>query len=798
MTIAANASVSISVNESLQEHAPEILGRQDSYGSVIFRFTSFGSMNLHATAIPSLQGLPVAFHMQARNALGPTDPSSSTGPGSLEGIWWRARTGLQDILVVSNSSDHVVGGTLSLSDAAGKQWSEPIIFAPHQSVRIAVLAMLQKSGLSGNFGGISIEAPSSISALDAVHLMYDEGGKFSASLEMFSRDPNATVRDRTGSDEKLWTIRAPMLALRSPDPALGLPSKTSLQPTILLRNTTGHKISADISLNWHSDFAKGLAKLSALQLAPFATQELQIWEAQKQLGISDGAHWAMVSVTTDAQPDDLITVASSRDCTGEYNVETKFFGGSGGHFASGQWLADGIHNHLAAITNVGAQPADVLLTLHYDNGAKKYELQQTIPPGDQMWLNLNQLIQQHTPDRNGNLLPSGLTSGTYDLKDLAPAGNNLVVNDLAVNTATGQAVPDCLYCCGYDLASVGFVPDSLDVALGFSDPLTIEGGNSCNGLVTTINALFSDWSSSDVNIGTVIGGTVTGVSAGNLIGTAEGTVNGPGQCACSPRIVWPTVSVAVTPTITAISPNWGKVGTSVPVTISGKGFGTAPTVGFAGSGMAVTYGTPLNDSTVSAIFTISSNAPVGFQGITVTNNTTPDGGTAKSSPVNFQVTPATATPVNFRIYSESPLNNGSLFFTYKWSSSTGNQADLSACTVGESVYYPNYPSPSYIWPLPMVSSPPTPNPTVISGPGTYQGSTDTNKPPDSYQTPYGPANFATTQRFWWSCTNYSSGATQTLSPDVTIARKVFKDTDGFWKYQISKSGYTNTVKLPNQ
>lgn len=96
----------------------------------------------------------------------------------------------------------------------------------------------------------------------------------------------------------------------------------------------------------------------------------------------------------------------------------------------------------------------------------------------------------------------------------------------------------------------------------------------------------------------------------------------------------------------------------------------------------------------------------------------------------------------------------------------------------------------------MVAS--TENPTTISGSATNHVLNDQNYPPDSYQQPYAAASFQATQRFWWTCSNYQNGAQQQFVPDITITRKVFKDTDGYWKYQISKSGYTNTVKLPGQ
>ncbi len=256
-----------------------------------------------------------------------------------------------------------------------------------------------------------------------------------------------------------------------------------------------------------------------------------------------------------------------------------------------------------------------------------------------------------------------------------------------------------------------------------------------------------------------------------------------------------TSSESVIPVINSLTPSWGQIGTSTSVTIQGTGFGTAPTVGLSDSSLTVSYGTR-NDTSISATITIPSTTTAEIVSLTVTNNTAVDGSHPTSLPVNFQVTPATATPVNFKIYSESNLNTGALFFTYTWSSSTGTQSDLSACTLGETVYYPNYPSTPYNWPAPMVAS--TIDPTVLSGSATNTASTDTNYPPDSYSTPYSASNFSATQRFWWQCSNYQSGAIQTLYPTQTIMRYIFNDTDGFWKYQISKSGYVNTVKLPNQ
>jgi len=252
------------------------------------------------------------------------------------------------------------------------------MLAQHQTLRMAMGDLLRKAGLSGSYGGVSFEVPASASAVDGLHFMYNEAAKFSASLEMFRRDPNATLRERAGKDAKQWTIRAPMLALRTPDPAIGLPPGTVLQPILFVRNTAAKNVAAEITLNWGGSSGKGEARLPELQLAPFATQQLPISAVQKQLGIPDSAHWALVSLTT-AAPDDLIAIASSRDASGRYGTETKLTGGLGDYFAGGEWRTDANRNQIISVTNSGNKATDALLTLHYDNGEKKYEMQQTHP-----------------------------------------------------------------------------------------------------------------------------------------------------------------------------------------------------------------------------------------------------------------------------------------------------------------------------------------------------------------------------------------------------------------------------------
>jgi IPT/TIG domain len=110
-----------------------------------------------------------------------------------------------------------------------------------------------------------------------------------------------------------------------------------------------------------------------------------------------------------------------------------------------------------------------------------------------------------------------------------------------------------------------------------------------------------------------------------------------------------------TPQINSINPSSGDAGQAVPVTISGLGFGSAPTVNVTG-GIGVSI-TSRNDTQINANFSIPSNATPGAHQVTVTSNgvggsgfTSGGGSSGTSNPVNFTVN-ALAAP---RIINYSP------------------------------------------------------------------------------------------------------------------------------------------------
>jgi hypothetical protein len=637
-TIPSNSSVSVAVADALSKHALDLLNQPAAFGSVAFRYTSLHARNLAVAVMVHMHGQPIGYHFDAYPVF--RDQSG----GSMEGIWWEPRPGVKDVLVISNSSDKRIGGVLSLSDASGKQSYDRWTLAPHETQRMTVGDVVRKAGLSGNYGGITFASASFAPALDGVHFLYDETTGFSALMKMFDRDPAAKLEERTWAGNKQWTMWAPMLALQTPDPAAGFPSGTGLEPMIFVRNTTTKKVSAGITLTWRGDSGKGQVKLPEVSLKPFETRQLKIGPMQKQLGIPDNAHWALVTLTSPASPDDLLAIAASYDSTGRYGAQTPFSDNLGAYWSGGQWQVDATHNAIVAVTNGGNRATEALLTLHFDDGRKNYEIQQTIHPGDQMWLNFADLIHHSVPDRKGNALPVEITSGTYDLEDLNPGlGGNLIEGKVVLDKTWGHLTYGCLTCCGY---TPYLLLDPTLVGVGGNGSIDPYGTNNCTGTQYRLTTYFlqsnARWWSGNASVAAVTSFNGHGVAPGTTNGYATATVpsgDGPvpkSPCPKPPQQAQNNVKVQVPTSLKVVK---------TPILQTGNSGDHGCLSGYYGIQIDVDYqvldqnGAPINDATMTpeehVVFWdgTTKDGPIGPTYISTTSATTRADGTFDDAPV---------------------------------------------------------------------------------------------------------------------------------------------------------------------
>jgi hypothetical protein len=618
VTIPAGTVTTVDLMQELNKVAPRLVHRPGSFGSVSFQYSSMSAGNLYAVAMVHMDGQPIGYHMDAATS------GKRSIAGSREGIWWLPQPGVRDYLVISNGSSRGTTGVLSLYDSSGKETRSTIKLGSHQTVRVVVSQLVNSAKLAGNYGGIKFAVPNSARDVDSVHFLYDPTVGFSALMKMFHFDGTAKVEQRTWAGNTQWTMWAPMLALKNPDPMVGFPQGTTLQPTVFLHNTTAQKVDANITIGWRGPATQGKANLAPVTLKPFETVKLDIGPMQQQFGIPEDAHWGLVTVTTPADPDDLVAVASSYDSTGRYGAQTPFSDQLADHWAGGLWQVDSTHNSIIAVTNGGTQSTDALLTFIYNRGKDKYQIQKTIPPGDQLWLNLADLIHNSVPDKDGKVFPTSLTSGTYELRDLKPAkslAGSLFEGKIIVDKTWGHLTYGCMECCGYTPA--GMSPSPLGLPVGTGDFQQMMVTDNCFGGTFAYDYATSWWTD-DTSIASVDqSGYVTANSAGSTVNRGSGLLeSGDGEDIvppqqCPEQNANANAPVNATPVISSVDPVQGLIGVNTVVNINGTGLQNTTSVdmGDANMSISVIANTP---TLVKANVTPSLSARSGSHNVTVT------------------------------------------------------------------------------------------------------------------------------------------------------------------------------------
>jgi hypothetical protein len=500
--IKPNDVATVDLGESIVSSASRLVGE---YGSIAFRYIAPVERALYAAVIVQLPGTPIEFHLDAF----PKAPRTMTG--GREGIWWLPTESAKDWLVLANTSDSSLVARLTLYESNGKALRKTLALGPRQTTRLSMRSLVQRGGLAASFGGISLDAGPRAADLDSAHFVYDETTGFLALMKMFDRDSSATLSQRSLTNSQ-WTIRAPMLPLTNPDPALALPAGTTLKPAIFLRNASANAYKAQLTFHWRSDTTTGKSTTS-IALQPYVTTLVDVAALQANGTIPASAQWAYVSIAAPIKPDDLLAVATSFDATGRLGAQTPFTDQAANHWEGGMWEVDANHNTLIAVGNAGKSPSKAKITLYYNSGQGKYQVEQTLAQDEQIWVDVGKLIHTQVPDVKGTTIPVNTMGGGYELENLTDKPTDgLFEGKLVVNKTYGYAVHGCGICCP-DLDPY-LDRDPLDLSAGDSFTQSAWSYDTCKN--TTSQVAASGWGTGNSQVATAnSSGVISGVGAGS-------------------------------------------------------------------------------------------------------------------------------------------------------------------------------------------------------------------------------------------------------------------------------------------
>jgi hypothetical protein len=363
--------------------------------------------------------------------------------------------------------------------------------------------MLLAAGLSGKYGGVKIESAAHAGSLDTVHVLFDENGGFSANLKMFDRDPKAQVPERDFARTGIWTLRAPMLALQHPDPALSFPSGTALEPKLFIRNTTDRTVNAAIQFNWRTESATGKTAGPALVLRPYETRLVDVTALPASQSPPPEAHWAAIAIKMTGLPDEVMAVAASYDENLRYGAQTPFSDQMTYRWEGGKWEYDRDHDSIITAGHGGTKPIKASFSIYYERGAKKYEIEETLQPDDQMWIDIGEIIQRQIPDKSGNVLPLDLNGGSYQFNDLTDhAIGSLFEGKVMYDKTFGHVSYGCASCCG-SLGTPWFSPSPLGILLSSTGQADVIDNDGCDGYQESVLDGFWSWSSENTSVATI-------------------------------------------------------------------------------------------------------------------------------------------------------------------------------------------------------------------------------------------------------------------------------------------------------
>jgi hypothetical protein len=524
--------------------APQLVG---TYGSVVLRYRSTSQGVLYAAIMIRKTGHPVAFHIDSRGE------SQDLQAGSREGVWWLPKTTTSDWLILTNAGKNTVPVDFSLYDAAGIVKTQRLELGPRETTRFSIRQLLQAARLAGSYGGIKISAPAHAGSLDTLHFLFDETAGFSAMLKMFDYDPKAKLEERDFAKTGVWALRAPMLALSNPDPALSFPSGTTLRPQLFIRNTTGKPVDAALSFNWRSASTTGKAAGPQARLNPYETRRIDIGALQDGATLPKQANWTSVTLTTKGPPDEIMAVAASYDETLRYGAQTPFSDQLSFKWKGGMWEYDPYHSSIITAGNGGTKPAQAAFTIFYNQGVERYDLEQLLQPDEQMWIDVGKLIREQVPDNNGKTLPANLTMGSYEFRDLTNKTIGALFEGKVIYDKThGHVAYGCAGCCGYT-SSVHLSFDPLGIPLGSPTPNGVDAYDGCARAYGDVSDAFvGAWTTASTAIARAdYYGTHTGVSVGSTTSNTYGYIpntNIPTNCPLTRRT--PSGGDNVTPTVT--------------------------------------------------------------------------------------------------------------------------------------------------------------------------------------------------------------------------------------------------------
>jgi hypothetical protein len=153
-------------------------------------------------------------------------------------------------------------------------------------------------------------------------------------------------------------------------------------------------------------------------------------------------------------------------------------------------------------------------------------LEQNLQPGEQMWMDIGKLIRENVPDKTGKTLPSDLTTGSYEFRDLTNKGvGSLFEGKIIYDKTYGHVTYGCALCCGWSIPTPLWYDPISVIITSFQDDGVYAWYPCENQYDDVSTAFYNGWSSGAPSVVTVDSyGTHHGVAVGSTTSQTFGVL----------------------------------------------------------------------------------------------------------------------------------------------------------------------------------------------------------------------------------------------------------------------------------
>ncbi len=261
-----------------------------------------------------------------------------------------------------------------------------------------------------------------------------------------------------------------------------------------------------------------------------------------------------------------------------FEVEPEVVGAGGGRI-SPYWQVGAGTDTMYSSWNPTSVAEDLMVTIYYDQQGDTYLAPLHLGPNASSGISIMELMEKAQPNAQGHVIPMNARAGVMQVRSPGSDLRNLVtvvVGGGIYNPVAGTCQNPCIVCPGATGSEI--LPSSFSIPAGTSESfqfLVIENNGSTENYSES-----ATWEGSSSvlsvqpQLATGLEAGSAGISANMSSGVPEYSASFCAGTLCPSGGQGASISGAVTPVLTSITPTMGLATSEVTVTIVGVGFAT--------------------------------------------------------------------------------------------------------------------------------------------------------------------------------------------------------------------------------